>query len=534
MHYYHYFSQNPGWPYVYREPSSLITTDTVIYFADRWITAQNKIDGQKLYHREDNANTNDWGPDARYMAYDPLMDRLYVGDPSGTRFTGNWGLRIYSGQLSYIGHWDSTLASHPTRMLADNVDSLKIDTINRKLYIGHHRWDAIPSVSASIGNLQIVDLNTMEVFKNYVSINEASYDFWTPEPIKLLPEWRREWYHWENLITSIDIDSNENIYIGQTSSHHQGAGDGGGLGIIYSIESDLDNDGILDNEDNCPEISNSNQTDTDADDIGDACDNCPNVANPGQDDGDSDGIGSACDNCPLDSNPDQLDSDGDGVGDLCDICYGDDNVDGDTDGMCDASDNCPVTVNPEQEDYDGDGVGDACDNCSGVANIDQADADGDTFGDACDNCPDVANDDQANNDGDGQGDVCDEDDDNDDVLDGVDNCPFVANEDQADYDSDGSGDVCDGDDDGDGISDDADLCPATALVANVNTDGCSGEQLVDQACPCDIEPAWKNHGQYVSCVAHAAEYQLAAGLITQTEKDAIVSNRAKSGCGKKK
>jgi hypothetical protein len=68
----------------------------------------------------------------------------------------------------------------------------------------------------------------------------------------------------------------------------------------------------------------------------------------------------------------------------------------------------------------------------------------------------------------------------------------------------------------------------------VDGNGCSGEQFVDLDCPCEIEAAWKNHGQYISCVAHAAEDQLAVGLITQAEKDAIVSARAKSGCGKKK
>jgi len=297
---------------------------------------------------------------------------------------------------------------------------------------------------------------------------------------------------------------------------------------------DSDGDGIPDDEDNCPNTPNPDQSDFDDDGLGDACDNCPDVANPGQENSDSDGIGNACDNCPLDSNPDQLDSDGDGVGDLCDICIGNDNVDDDADGMCNDSDNCLSVLNPQQEDYDGDGVGDVCDNCPGMENSNQANADVDIFGDACDNCPDISNDDQANNDGDEQGDVCDPDDDNDGVLDADDNCLFVTNSDQADYDYDGIGDACDEDYDGDGVSDPDDLCPGTAVGANVDGNGCSGEQLVDLDCPCDIEPVWKNHGQYISYVAHAAEDQLAAGLITQAEKDAIVSTRAKSGCGKKK
>jgi hypothetical protein len=293
---------------------------------------------------------------------------------------------------------------------------------------------------------------------------------------------------------------------------------------------DTDEDTIPDFCDLCP--GSDDNLDMDSDEVPDACDNCQNMANPEQGDGDADGIGNACDNCPLDANTDQADGDNDGVGDTCDLCIGDDNVDLDGDGMCDASDNCPNDNNPEQNDYDNDGKGDVCDNCSGIYNSDQANLDGDSFGDLCDNCPQHTNDDQADNDNDDEGDSCDPDDDNDSVLDGDDNCPFVPNSDQTDSDGNGIGDACDEDDDGDGVSDDVDLCPETELGVNVDEDGCSGKQLVDLDCLCDSD--WKNHGQYVSCVAHAAEDQLAASLITQAEKDAIVSELAKSGCGKKK
>jgi hypothetical protein len=299
-----------------------------------------------------------------------------------------------------------------------------------------------------------------------------------------------------------------------------------------NTESDADGDGIPDSGDNCPDVVNPGQEDDDGDGIGNVCDNCTDTANPNQEDNDGDGVGSACDNCPLDANPGQIDSDGDGVGDPCDICIGDANVDADSDGVCDDSDNCPSDYNPGQEDYEGDAVGDICDNCPGAANPDQLNADGDIYGNECDNCPDAHNDDQADNDDDGEGDACDEDDDNDNVLDTEDNCPFVANTDQADYDNDGEGDACDDDEDGDGIFDLDDQCPQTSLNTAVDEDGCSGEQIVELACPCAGD--YKNHGEYVSCVAQVAEDQVAAGLITPAEKDAIVSARAKSGCGKKK
>jgi len=59
--------------------------------------------------------------------------------------------------------------------------------------------------------------------------------------------------------------------------------------------------------------------DEDEDGIPDDDDNCPGLANPGQEDGDEDGIGDVCDNCPDIANADQADTDGDGIGDACEV-----------------------------------------------------------------------------------------------------------------------------------------------------------------------------------------------------------------------
>lgn len=59
---------------------------------------------------------------------------------------------------------------------------------------------------------------------------------------------------------------------------------------------------------------------------------------------------------------------------------------------------------------------------------------------------------------------------------------------------------------------------------------------IQQSCPCGGPVSggtWKNHGQYVSCVAKAAEAALKHGLVTEGEKDAIVEEAAQSNCGKK-
>ncbi len=178
-----------------------------------------------------------------------------------------------------------------------------------------------------------------------------------------------------------------------------GNGDNDCDGIDDFVEDD-DDDGVWDNEDNCPAASNPTQQDFDDDGTGDACDA----------DGDNDGIPNGSDNCEQFPNSNWYangDPDGDGFGRACDPDDDNDGVpdnggfdpcmSGQTDG-CD--DNCIEDANPNQFDGNDNGEGDACDpdqdgdglyveedNCTFVANADQANSDGDDFGDACDDCP---------------------------------------------------------------------------------------------------------------------------------------------------
>lgn len=152
------------------------------------------------------------------------------------------------------------------------------------------------------------------------------------------------------------------------------------------VAPDMDNDGIIDELDNCILEANNDQSDLDGDGDGDVCDLCPLIPFEDQDDIDGDGVGDDCDNCLSVSNPNQVDFDGDGIGNVCD--------------------NCMLIDNPDQNDIDGDDKGDSCDNCLEMSNSEQSDIDGDGIGDVCDNCVLVSNQDQIDSNEDGIGDAC--------------------------------------------------------------------------------------------------------------------------------
>jgi len=86
--------------------------------------------------------------------------------------------------------------------------------------------------------------------------------------------------------------------------------------------------------------------------------------------------------------------------------------------------------------------------------------------------------------------------------------------------------------DEDGVGDLVDLCPDTPQGEIVNSDGCSIAQLAPCAGPTS-GGTWKNHGEYVSTVAHVAQDFIAQGLISQDQQGAIVSDAARSKCGAK-
>jgi len=163
-----------------------------------------------------------------------------------------------------------------------------------------------------------------------------------------------------------------------------------GLKYKFTTKHDIDKDGIVDEEDRCPEVfglaSLKGCPDKDGDGIADIDDKCPDVkgipALQGCPDRDGDGITDADDRCP--------DAAGSKTLNGC--------PDKDKDGIADMDDNCPDVAGLAKfkgcPDTDGDGIMDKEDACPTVAGIPALkgcpDLDGDGITDLEDNCPTVA------------------------------------------------------------------------------------------------------------------------------------------------
>ncbi len=199
-----------------------------------------------------------------------------------------------------------------------------------------------------------------------------------------------------------------------------------GLTLDYRFaDNDMDDDGIADDEDQCPEVFGAASAmgcpDADADGVKDSMDKCPNTAGlkekMGCPDADGDGIIDSEDACPntkgsLMGCPD---SDKDGIADKMEAALGTDpnNPDTDGDGLKDGEENKNGNGSVDA------GESDPLDVCDPLMKAGSCDADGDGVINSEDKCPNKAGA-KAN------GGCPDADKDGDGVIDREDSCPNIA------------------------------------------------------------------------------------------------------------
>ena len=165
---------------------------------------------------------------------------------------------------------------------------------------------------------------------------------------------------------------------------------------------DLDSDGVLNADDDCPNIAGDSISgevgcpDGDGDGFSDSTDSFPADGSEWSD-ADGDGTGDNSDAFPNDGS-ETLDTDGDGVGDNADAFPSNpsETLDSDADGVGDNADAFPQDAN-ETLDSDGDGVGDNADVFPNDAN-ETLDTDGDGIGDNSDPNPNQHSDDDSDGD----------------------------------------------------------------------------------------------------------------------------------------
>jgi outer membrane protein OmpA-like peptidoglycan-associated protein len=204
----------------------------------------------------------------------------------------------------------------------------------------------------------------------------------------------------------VDMKMGKNAYFNIQLEYHIGLEDNRnnlqhGIGFKYLLgkstqqaeipvsPTDFDEDGVPDEDDNCPDVKGlielNGCPDTDGDGIADSEDQCPDFAGTvelnGCPDSDNDGVSDNEDECPNLAGP--VDNNG------CPV------IDRDGDGVLDEEDDCPdqpgTLATKGCPDADGDGVADSEDLCPNAAGFKRyngcPDRDGDGVHDGIDRCP---------------------------------------------------------------------------------------------------------------------------------------------------
>jgi hypothetical protein len=259
---------------------------------------------------------------------------VYVNGSSTPVNTANCHSPLAAGGYCFL---DGQFVNN-TMLVRTSAPAMMYQTLAGANYGATPGFIAVPPIAGSlttaVNNIPNVDylnttasLNIITRAGSLVKVNGQTVG--SPLSVTGTPDWvayRLSTFPQGGALTgNVNITSTGSVAVGLVNVN----GDIGSAGYFSGFPPavvDLDNDGIPDGSDNCPDVANPSQLDTDGDGVGDACDQCPNdpgksvpgTCGCGVGDGDPDGDGVTCsDNCPNTPNPAQTDINNDGIGDAC-------------------------------------------------------------------------------------------------------------------------------------------------------------------------------------------------------------------------
>jgi hypothetical protein len=207
--------------------------------------------------------------DYGHLGYDPALGPPDPNNPVQNQYTGTWELYVPPSDDPRVG-----------QMLAQHVLNA---AVNPMVYITNGEVEGIVEGESVTFEAHVTG-GGIPGYSYQWSIKEDGDSSWLS-----VGENSATWT-WNPVIGEA---GNYSVSCTITDSQTH-SGECSWKGFIVSA-ADSDNDGVPDDEDNCPEDPN-----------------------PGQQNSDNDSHGDVCDNCPLVDNEDQLDSNGNGIGDACD------------------------------------------------------------------------------------------------------------------------------------------------------------------------------------------------------------------------
>ncbi len=210
------------------------------------------------------------------------------------------GLRVKSGGVVKLG--DIGVAGFPIDITPPNYmgfgqgmawlgDNTKPAQGGGVLAVGSDDFQ-----NPSCGSVFMLRLKPDGTVRRAYVINQVSGVGFPPTGMICEPDER--WPRFGRSIAPLgDLDGDEvpDVVVGAPALRGTGAGSGNYQGAaVVLLMKDSDHDGLDDNLDNCPNVSNADQADADNDGVGDLCDNCKNLPNPSQSDVNGDGTGDTC------------------------------------------------------------------------------------------------------------------------------------------------------------------------------------------------------------------------------------------------